>query len=114
VASSTARPHQHEGLVRRHAEEPRREARLGAERAEAPDDLHQRRLEKVAAVLVAHRVPEQLALDMRRDHAENVVESRGLAVDGEVESATIDREGHRLLAFLGVRDRAIAMTVPAS
>src|SRR5262249_19691639 len=93
-AVTATRAHQHERLVGGHAEEPRREARLGAERAEAADDLHERRLQEVATGLVADRVTEQLALDVRRDPSQEQVQGLGVAADGAVEDVTFDGEGH--------------------
>ncbi len=66
----------------------------GAERSEAPDDLHERRLEEVAAVFVTHRIPQELTLDMRSDHPEDVVEGSGVTGDSAVEDVACDGEGH--------------------
>ena len=60
------RAHQHESFVRRHTEEPGGEARVAAERSDAPDDLHQGRLDEIAPVFVRQRVAQQLLLDHRR------------------------------------------------
>ena len=52
-AMTALRTHEHERLVGRDAKEPRREARFTAERSESAEHLHERRLEEIAAILVA-------------------------------------------------------------
>src|SRR5262249_41965815 len=88
------RAHQHERFVRGHTEEPGGEARLRAEGPETADDLHHRSLQKVATIFVAHRVTEELTLDMGFDRPKDVVEGCRVTIDCCIEDFALNREGH--------------------
>jgi len=103
-AMAPLRAHHHEGLVRRHPEEPGREAGVAAKRADASDHLHQRGLRQIAPVFVGERVTQELLLDARLEGGHQRTQRRGVAVRRVFESRAVNREGHgQTLSLLGSR-----------
>ena len=106
------RAHQHQRLVGRHPEEPRREARIAAERAQPADDLHQRRLEKILPILVGYRVAQKLALHVGAQLRDEPVQRGGIPGEGEIEQLAIEYETHGILVWSVVWTSRDARTVP--